>query len=53
VHPNHEGKALDIEGIDLIEDIVTPDEESDLIRIIDNTEWKASQSGRLKQVINS
>lgn len=41
--------CIEIRGIDLIDEVITPDEEAELVSRIDETEWVNSQSGRRKQ----
>lgn len=53
-HANHlderSSDAIDIQGVAVIENIVSPEEEKDLIQLIDsNNPWVPSQEGRSKQ----
>ena len=43
---------IDIEGISLYDNFVSVSEEDELVKIIDETKWVESQSGRRKQVNN-
>ena len=43
-------KSLEFEGIKLIENFITLEQESKLVQCIDSNPWKDSQSGRRKQV---
>lgn len=42
-------QCIQIAGIDLFEEVITPDEEAELVSRIDQKEWMNSQSGRRKQ----
>ncbi|XP_023570230.1 alpha-ketoglutarate-dependent dioxygenase alkB homolog 4 isoform X2 [Octodon degus] len=44
-----EGWAFPFPGVTLIEDFVTPEEEAEMVRLMDRDPWKLSQSGRKKQ----
>uniref|UniRef100_A0A8C5LGA9 AlkB homolog 4, lysine demethylase n=1 Tax=Jaculus jaculus TaxID=51337 RepID=A0A8C5LGA9_JACJA len=44
-----EGWAFPFPGVTLIEDFLTPQEEAELVRLMDQDPWKLSQSGRRKQ----
>ncbi|XP_055964201.1 alpha-ketoglutarate-dependent dioxygenase alkB homolog 4 [Sorex fumeus] len=44
-----EGWAFPFSGVTLIEDFVTPDEETELVQLMDRDPWRLSQSGRRKQ----
>ena len=44
--PNH----VKFEGVTVIPDFISIDEEALIVKDIDNTSWKPSQSGRRKQV---
>jgi alkylated DNA repair protein alkB family protein 4 len=52
-HSDHisanEEECILISGIHLFEEVITPDEEAELVRQIDASEWVNSQSGRRKQ----
>ena len=45
-----EGWAFPFPGVTLIEDFVTPEEEAEMVQLMDRDPWKLSQSGRRKQV---
>lgn len=45
-----EGWAFPFPGVTLIEDFVTPEEEAEIVQLMDRDPWKLSQSGRRKQV---
>lgn len=45
-----EGWAFPFPGVTLIQDFVTPEEEAEMVRLMDCDPWKLSQSGRRKQV---
>lgn len=45
-----EGWAFPFPGVTLIKDFVTPEEEAEMVRLMDSDPWKLSQSGRRKQV---
>lgn len=45
-----EGWAFPFPGVMLIEDFVTPEEEAEMVWLMDSDPWKLSQSGRRKQV---
>jgi hypothetical protein len=45
-----EGWAFPFPGVTLIQDFVTPEEEAEMVRLMDCDPWKLSQSGRKKQV---
>lgn len=45
-----EGWAFPFSGVTLIEDFVTPEEEAELVQLMDRDPWRLSQSGRRKQV---
>ncbi|XP_052609976.1 alpha-ketoglutarate-dependent dioxygenase alkB homolog 4 [Peromyscus californicus insignis] len=44
-----EGWAFPFPGVTLITDFVTPEEEAEMVRLMDSDPWKLSQSGRRKQ----
>ncbi|XP_055462589.1 alpha-ketoglutarate-dependent dioxygenase alkB homolog 4 isoform X1 [Psammomys obesus] len=44
-----EGWAFPFPGVTLIKGFVTPEEEAEMVRLMDNDPWKLSQSGRRKQ----
>ncbi|XP_051017249.1 alpha-ketoglutarate-dependent dioxygenase alkB homolog 4 [Acomys russatus] len=44
-----EGWAFPFPGVTLIKDFVTPEEEAEMVRLMDSDPWKLSQSGRRKQ----
>lgn len=44
-----DGWAFPFSGVTLIEDFVTPDEEAELVQLMDQDPWRLSQSGRRKQ----
>ncbi|XP_042542453.1 alpha-ketoglutarate-dependent dioxygenase alkB homolog 4 isoform X1 [Dipodomys spectabilis] len=44
-----EGWAFPFPGVTLIEDFVTPEEEAEMVCLMDQDPWKLSQSGRRKQ----
>ncbi|CAO2630006.1 Alpha-ketoglutarate-dependent dioxygenase alkB homolog 4 [Lemmus lemmus] len=44
-----EGWAFPFPGVTLIKDFVTPEEEAEMVRLMDSNPWKLSQSGRRKQ----
>ncbi|NP_001334421.1 alpha-ketoglutarate-dependent dioxygenase alkB homolog 4 isoform 1 [Mus musculus] len=44
-----EGWAFPFPGVTLIQDFVTPEEEAEMVRLMDCDPWKLSQSGRKKQ----
>ncbi|XP_076779338.1 alpha-ketoglutarate-dependent dioxygenase alkB homolog 4 isoform X3 [Arvicanthis niloticus] len=44
-----EGWAFPYPGVTLIQDFVTPEEEAEMVRLMDCDPWKLSQSGRRKQ----
>lgn len=44
-----EGWAFPFSGVTLIEDFVTPEEEAELVQLMDRDPWRLSQSGRRKQ----
>ncbi|KAA0202180.1 hypothetical protein HAZT_HAZT007180 [Hyalella azteca] len=48
-HPQHKGQPVQIEGVKLVLDFVTEDEEAELLEKLDQVPWDTSQSGRLKQ----
>ncbi|CAK1552577.1 unnamed protein product [Leptosia nina] len=48
-HPNHQGQALSYPGLCIKLDFITPDEEIELMKNIDEMPWDISQSGRRKQ----
>jgi len=48
-HPNHQGECLPFQGVFLMNEFITVEEESSLIKHIDATHWTESQSGRKKQ----
>ncbi|XP_037362780.1 alpha-ketoglutarate-dependent dioxygenase alkB homolog 4 [Talpa occidentalis] len=43
------GWAFPFPGVTLIEDFVTPEEEANMVQLMDQEPWKLSQSGRRKQ----
>lgn len=45
-----EGWAFPFPGVTLTQDFVTPEEEAEMVRLMDHNPWKPSQSGRRKQV---
>lgn len=45
-----EGWAFPFPGVTLIKGFVTPEEEAEMVRLMDSDPWKRSQSGRRKQV---
>lgn len=45
-----EGWAFPFPGVTLIQDFVTPEEEAEMVCLMDCDPWKLSQSGRRKQV---
>lgn len=47
---SHKGNSLDFNGIEIFENFINTQEEMDIVRKIDLWDWKASQSGRRKQV---
>eukprot|EP00058_Branchiostoma_floridae_P011193 XP_002596681.1 hypothetical protein BRAFLDRAFT_219277 [Branchiostoma floridae] len=42
-------EEMDFPGVLVVEDFITPEEEADIVTVIEGTEWKVSQSGRKKQ----
>ncbi|CAB3234634.1 unnamed protein product [Arctia plantaginis] len=48
-HPNHSGKALDYPGVYIQLDFLSENEETELMKNIDEMPWDTSQSGRRKQ----
>uniref|UniRef100_A0A8C6QBK0 AlkB homolog 4, lysine demethylase n=1 Tax=Nannospalax galili TaxID=1026970 RepID=A0A8C6QBK0_NANGA len=46
---DYEGWAFPFPGVTVIEDFVTPEEEIEMVRLMDRDPWKLSQSGRRKQ----
>ncbi|XP_052023530.1 alpha-ketoglutarate-dependent dioxygenase alkB homolog 4 isoform X1 [Apodemus sylvaticus] len=44
-----EGWAFPFPGVTLVQDFVTPEEEAELVCLMDRDPWKLSQSGRRKQ----
>lgn len=46
---NEDGNCVIIKGIDLFEEVISPDEEDEIVAKIDETDWLISQSGRRKQ----
>jgi len=48
-HPNHTGLSLDFDGVLLVPDFITEDEEKILVQGCDSLPWDLSQSGRRKQ----
>jgi len=47
---DHEEDKMGLKGVSVIPDFVNEDEERTIVTEIDKTIWKASQSGRRKQV---
>ena len=45
-----EGWSFPFPGVTLLKDFVTPEEEAEMVRLMDTDPWKPSQSGRRKQV---
>lgn len=48
-HPEHSGDSIDFPGIYIQDDFLSLEEESELIKGIDEMPWDLSQSGRRKQ----
>ena len=48
-HPHHEGRPLYYPGVDIVLDVITEEEERQLMADIDAMPWDPSQSGRRKQ----
>ncbi|XP_071945444.1 alpha-ketoglutarate-dependent dioxygenase alkB homolog 4-like [Antedon mediterranea] len=48
-HPYHQGNTIDFPGVCIIPEFVTTHEEKLIVDEIDCSQWKESQSGRLKQ----
>ncbi|XP_037074856.1 alpha-ketoglutarate-dependent dioxygenase alkB homolog 4-like [Pollicipes pollicipes] len=48
-HPHHAGRSLRFPGVHIVPDLLTADEEQQLMADIDALPWDASQSGRRKQ----
>uniref|UniRef100_A0A146M525 Putative alpha-ketoglutarate-dependent dioxygenase ABH4 n=1 Tax=Lygus hesperus TaxID=30085 RepID=A0A146M525_LYGHE len=48
-HDNHQGEPFYIDGVYLLEDFLTEDEENRLLTSLDDLPWDSSQSGRRKQ----
>ncbi|XP_019621387.1 PREDICTED: alpha-ketoglutarate-dependent dioxygenase alkB homolog 4-like [Branchiostoma belcheri] len=42
-------EQIDFPGVLIVEDFITPEEETEIVTVIEGTEWKMSQSGRKKQ----
>ncbi|XP_066293713.1 alpha-ketoglutarate-dependent dioxygenase alkB homolog 4-like isoform X2 [Branchiostoma lanceolatum] len=42
-------EEMDFPGVLVVEDFITPEEEADIVTVIEGAEWKMSQSGRKKQ----
>ncbi|KAK9512994.1 hypothetical protein O3M35_001289 [Rhynocoris fuscipes] len=48
-HSNHTGEPIRLEGVHLIENFISKEEETQLISDLDSLPWEFSQSGRRKQ----
>ncbi|XP_038074327.1 alpha-ketoglutarate-dependent dioxygenase alkB homolog 4-like [Patiria miniata] len=46
---DHTGRALEFPGVTVVPEFVSKEEEAELVRTIDASPWKPSQSGRVKQ----
>ncbi|KAG7306909.1 hypothetical protein JYU34_007016 [Plutella xylostella] len=48
-HPHHTGKSIDYPGVFILLDFLSENEESELMKNLDEITWDISQSGRRKQ----
>lgn len=49
-HSDFAGWAFPFPGVFLMEEFISKDEESEIVELMDQDDWKPSQSGRKKQV---